>query len=771
MELPVRLSITKSWRIVALAILSIWVLPCHLNGVVQDTPQTPCGPVEVVIISPAESWLVATAAPIVRQVRAADELPYLLVCSGDCWPRTRQILNRITPQKCLILTTDGQANEAIQEGFEARTLQVDNDPTIAALRLAEAFWEMTDRIVLAHLHDTEAVLLGSALAAHLEIPFVALEREHNRKALETALEALKVRQVLMAVVTHRGSHPWSQSLAVEVETIDRERLEHDLVESICRKNIKNVILTRTPTDVWPSVGQTSWLAPYLSVLHGSPIILSDSSDAELAEGDVEEFLEKYGLQPRTVTILADYDSIGPMRVMDNKLGVYEVFVEPCSKPENEEAAAFGVGRIPFAGIPECSALISLSLARKRQESQEVGTALILANSGANRSLLLAETVSRATAAEFKNVGFDVEEFYGVSAYAQSVRQAASTADIIVYEGHLADQSLFHDPWGPVPSFYLADYEPEAPPYVEDDDQGLSLHPMTTTIYAHGNPHYNLAVIRSQGDYVDQEDPMDLYTEVYPEDYPPHGPGSPNIQSEPIEYLEGLPVVILQSCNSLDLDIARRILNLGGVAVIGSVTNVHSASGSTFVKAFCDGLLYRGLTLGEALRDARNYYLCLAELKTQRDHSETPKVYRVALSFCLWGDPELRLSGEGLPKPKRRPVSLHLADPSRPMIKTPKKRLPKIQTSQYQIRIFAGSQLAGIVKRLKGKEYRRIAPMYFFRVPIPTHWQARGFSELVVGDGAPDRTVFLTDPYKASVYVLHFPEQQEEDERIKLHFVE
>ena len=44
-------------------------------------------------------------------------------------------------------------------------------------------------------------------------------------------------------------------------------------------------------------------------------------------------------------------------------------------------------------------------------------------------------------------------------------------------------------------------------------------------------------------------------------------------------MEGLPVVVLQSCDSLDERVLWRIDELGGVALVGSVTPIHSGSGS------------------------------------------------------------------------------------------------------------------------------------------------------------------------------------------------
>ena len=107
-------------------------------------------------------------------------------------------------------------------------------------------------------------------------------------------------------------------------------------------------------------------------------------------------------------------------------------------------------------------------------------------------------------------------------------------------------------------------------------------------------------------------------------------------------LAGLPIVVLQSCESLDDAVLWRLDELGGVAVIGSMTPIHSGCGSALLNAAMTSLLYRGGTLGETLRDAQNYMFCVEDLKARRGHKEKAKGVRVALSFRLWGDPELQV---------------------------------------------------------------------------------------------------------------------------------
>jgi hypothetical protein len=242
----------------------------------------------------------------------------------------------------------------------------------------------------------------------------------------------------------------------------------------------------------------------------------------------------------------------------------------------------------------------------------------------------------------------------------------------------------------------------------------------------------------------------------------------DIFDQKLEKLEGMPLVILQSCHSLEEPVAQHIFDLGGIGLIGSVTNMHSGSGSAFIKSVCDGLLYRGLTLGEAVRDARNYFFCLAALKHQRGHEQTAKVFRAGLSFGLWGDPEAVLFPK-LPRPQHRIIQARFVSPSCVEIKTALNRLPEARTNRYTARVMPGSAVAGIVKRIQDQEQRRLMPLYFFRLDRPKDFDETSSS--VYRPGAlPNRAVFAVDPFNRYVYLLYFPNKDIRNVTLQLNFV-
>ena len=298
---------------------------------------------------------------------------------------------------------------------------------------------------------------------------------------------------------------------------------------------------------------------------------------------------------------------------------YRVQTEPCVPTKVQQVASMGVGRIPLESLEDASVLFARGLVRQRRMAEHPPRLLMVANSSLNRRPLpLCETISRVTAAEFKNLHVPVDEFYGKLADSPEVLAAAKTASLIIYEGHLAYQDLFDVPAtgrATAPDSY---YDEELDALEDGGSSSRDAHaharkeatrPRTVAVA----PHHRL-----------------------------QGP------------LTGLPIVVLQSCDSLDEPVLWRIDELGGVAVIGSITPIHSGSGSALVNALADAVLYRGATLGEALRDAQNYLFCLEDLKSLRGHKEQAKSRRVAISFRLWGDPELSVLPTAAEPPAEAP---------------------------------------------------------------------------------------------------------------------
>jgi hypothetical protein len=765
--------------------------------------------VDVVIVREADGWLLPSAIPAAAHLEKAGTVSLVVVGSPPS-EQAVQLLERLRPRR--VLAFRSAADTSLARGIEklrGAIISCGEDPSSAAVRLARRAWKTIGTVVFAGTDDAEGALMGSLLASHLGVPFVPVEPKEARRQIARALRVLGAKGAIAVADQPGRIREWRGIETLAIRKLDSAAVQAEIVRRLVPAQIRNLILTRSPTEG----GEPAWLAPWLSVARRAPVVLTHQAGGAESEATVAAFVKAHGLRPKTITILGDYTSIGTVRVADPKrLGEYEVEIEPCSGAGQTGAATYGVGRLPLSSVRETSQLIAATLARDRVLAKRRFRALLIANPSTDYGPLpLCETVSRVTGEEFLNARVALSAFYGRRADDPQVVEAAKPAHLIVFEGHISDQFLFTTPVqeepqplpdpGPVfqedgaltrPPPEDDPIEPPAldePPIDEVPGEGVPPDaiepaqppparppaepelPAEEPEPAQEEPEPHPPDPNAPNPFDDQwgnEGPGDPPpADVPPGDEPQFGEAPPTVPQTP---LEGMPLVVLQSCHSLEETTARVIFQRGGVGLLGSVTNIHSASGSSFIKQFCDGALYRGDTAGEALRDSRNYFLCLAKLKAERGHQQQAKVTRVALSFRLWGDPEMRVVHRDLARPKRTPVSIAWAGPDKVAIQVPGRRLPKCATEKYSARMFPGSQAAGVVKSAKGKTQRRLMPFYFGRLDVPVGFEDRGFGRIGARDAKGPRSVFLVDDARQRLFVVHFPDKEKAGETVVLPFV-
>ena len=732
--------------------------------------------VVLITVDAEKQWQLSVAGPIAAQIRRHNKVPILLTPVPEGRAVQAKLMKQLVPSlnSCIVMRqSSDELFEQIQGRCAIHVLPADTDDAVTSLLAAMSFWQSTDLVVMGCVDDPEGSILGSALACHLGVPFIPLSGRDNLRVISDGLQALKVERVLFATsrkdfnVIPEAFSNWN------TEILDTNDAQKRLIQTIKGENIRNIILFRVP-DERAGRGETSWLTPYLSLMRNSAIVPCSSSDPLEAEEKVDHLIGIYSVKPRTVTILADDESI---EMLTESYGIepneYEVRIEPCSQAAEGRAADLGVGRIPSQQVWAASTLIARGIASDYVLNRTNPKVLMIANpSEEYGSLPLCETVSRATAREFKNFRIHTDEFYLVPCYDRKIRSFVLGSQLIIYEGHITEFWLFKNPsYYPDDENYYGEYDggrpnglievedriPD-PSYEKDSDTD---DPGYRSFSESGMENANEEVDFSE-DQIDPNGRMeDIHDqEVFDRMFPP---------IDPCE-LEGMPLMILQSCHSLD-ESASEILTSGMKGILGSATNIHSSSGSALVKAFCDGLLYRGQTMGEALREARNYLLCVSALKAARGHKEQAKVLRVAYGFHLWGDPESKVFNGLSSSPKLDPVSAEFIDPDKIRIVVPKRRMLTSRTSQYFLRIFPGSEVAGIVKRLKNKDIRRITPIYFFKLAMPKDAAFMRYKSIKELNDTTARAVFLVDSFKRFLYVLYFPEKEEPGQIFTLQFME
>jgi hypothetical protein len=709
---------------------------------VNAPPPSGRGAVDAIIVSDTPHWLAAVAGAASTRLSGARPMWVSAEHPSD---EARQLIRRARPGHALFIADSKTGTKELRRGIEhipgTELAVLPRDPTAAGVSIATTLWRKSTTVVMADPTDAIASILGGTLAAHRRVPLIPAR---DLAAVRRAWPELARLGVERVIIAGNGAPPkWRKAIPVKIEVLDRGGLEGAIIEAIGAARVRNVVVARTPGK--DDIGATAWLAPYLASVRKSAVLLVDTHDPAVVEKSVRGRLRALGLAPRTITLLADYNAIS-MHEMAITFGpgegskVDELSVEPFTRPQDHAASSAGVGRIPFDNLEDSSTLLVRGFLRDRllDEARLEARTLMVGNvvsSPTSRGLPLGETISRLTVAELENAGIKVDAFFRRQPTDPAPLAALPRATLVLYEGHINHQVLFGNP----PRDSGDTEEIEEP---TTDDNGLL--PGTGESVS-----LSVSGIRNDPRWARQTRPSS----------PPGAPA-----------LEGLPLVVLQACNSLEAEMTTDIYRRGGVGVIGSVSNVHSASGAAFVKALVHGPVDRGETVGEALRDARNFFFLLQDLKSARNHKEKAQSLRAALSFRLWGDPEVRIFSRRSHRPRRRKLLKARVKDGAVVLRAPRRRLPESRTPKYYARIFSGEMLAGIVKRRKNREERRLSPLRYVRLKAPP--SLTGTTGYVGTDDAKEgdrRGVYRVDDSGRYVYVLHFPRQTRAGTSTTLHF--
>jgi hypothetical protein len=229
-------------------------------------------------------------------------------------------------------------------------------------------------------------------------------------------------------------------------------------------------------------------------------------------------------------------------------------------------------------------------------------------------------------------------------------------------------------------------------------------------------------------------------------------------------------VFLQSCLSLTEPRVGSLLNRGAFAVLGSSTRTYSGSGGACSLAFFNAVLYENQSVGDALRQAKNFLLAYALLKDKRlgkGATRTGANIRSAWAFTLWGDPTLKLALP--PRPDNDaccvPFVRHEVQGNTITVSLPNKAKTAVQTDKYRTELLPNGRAAGLVKREKIDDRRPLVPFVFAEVHLP-HGRL-GFTPHLTSRLPSNRWVFCWDQRRRCGYLLITP-RREDIEELRFH---
>jgi hypothetical protein len=238
-----------------------------------------------------------------------------------------------------------------------------------------------------------------------------------------------------------------------------------------------------------------------------------------------------------------------------------------------------------------------------------------------------------------------------------------------------------------------------------------------------------------------------------------------------EWTESLrpALVFLQSCLALSESKSQPLLERGAICVLGSSTRTYSGTGGACSLAFFDALLYEGRTVGDALRQAKNFLLAYSLLKEKRlgeDARLTGANLRSAWAFSLWGDPTLKLPHPGVPE-DALPHVRHQIHGNTIAISLPTEAYEKATTSKYKAQMLPNERLAGLITKEMDEGKQRLVPFVFVEVRLPK--ASPGARPRLQSKVPSSRWVFCWDARRSCGYLLITPRTKDRDE-VRFHVV-
>ncbi len=298
--------------------------------------------------------------------------------------------------------------------------------------LQRALFATAPRVVVAPAEPRRLLLQAAGLAGALQAPlFISTDRAGEPAEVKRWLEGWQTREVFAVGKTFK--------LCRHLPDVRVTRLadENAVVRSYLLEQVKKgplqALVLANPADGKGGKAGLSALAPWVALQRRAALLLT-SDDGSDSEAVLRAALARPELhRAESLLIVADLRAV-PMERRPNPVPDERdpfVEMEPLT-PRGDQPATLATGRL-FHPDPN---VVALMLARPRLMQPESGfrhKALIVSNPGGGLPLL--EALSRSTAEEFRNSGYETTPFFGRQARREAVRRLLPEQTIFLWEGH------------------------------------------------------------------------------------------------------------------------------------------------------------------------------------------------------------------------------------------------------------------------------------------------------------------------------------------------
>lgn len=350
-------------------------------------------------------------------------------------PKSREYLNAFLkayqPSEVILVGASPETTEKVRGSLEVKAVVTVNSVGSLPADLGKDLFPRADEVVVCAAQPRRLLLQAACLAGAARAPLLVLEEGPQQEAeLRRRLSDWRTRKV--HAVGDKASQFCRSLSDVDVQLLSNEAT---VVAAYLRLQQKhgpiNTLVVANPADSGDERVGMSSLAPWVALQRrGALLLTSDKGDdtASLLAGA----LKNPQLSAAEYLILVGDLKAIPMERRPNPLpGKDEdIPLEP-SGTLKTEPFTFATGRL-FHDEP---GMVTLMLARQRLLAAAKGPprALIASNPGGGLPLL--ETISRNTANELRNAGYQTSAFFHNKVKKDELRRLLPEHDVFLWEGH------------------------------------------------------------------------------------------------------------------------------------------------------------------------------------------------------------------------------------------------------------------------------------------------------------------------------------------------
>jgi hypothetical protein len=297
--------------------------------------------------------------------------------------------------------------------------------------VAEELWQRhlpdSRTLVVCPPEPRRLLLQAAALAGSSRAPLFVVHGDRERAALRRRLDRADKVYVIGAA---EQLVPKSAGIR-KVVLRDEEAVATAHRNLLLRGGEIETAVVCNPEDAREGQNRLSSLAPWVAAQKRAALLLTGPAGTDVP-AVVQQALEHESLRRLDALLfLADLQGIPWERRPNPIAGKDEqIEMEPLT-PKESEPYSFAIGRL-FHSDP---GVVPLTLARQQFQPAVPGPrrALIAANAGSG--LVLLETISRGTAAEFRNAGYETTARFGKDVRADELRRLLPHQHLFLWEGH------------------------------------------------------------------------------------------------------------------------------------------------------------------------------------------------------------------------------------------------------------------------------------------------------------------------------------------------